>query len=80
MKKKLVIIAIVLLFIVVACESGPLFDPGTPTPIPLTETPTPTPLPTVLRVAYIRDGNVWLWTKGAGSRPLNYDFTNSAIP
>ncbi|MBU4226000.1 MAG: hypothetical protein KKC71_09290 [Chloroflexi bacterium] len=45
MKKKLVIIAILLLFLVVACESGPLFDPGTPTPIPLTETPTPREAP-----------------------------------
>jgi len=32
--------------------------------------PTLTPPPQVLRVAYVRDNNVWIWTEGVGVMPL----------
>lgn len=31
---------------------------------------TPMPVPEALRVVYARDGNLWLWTQGAGARQL----------
>ncbi len=45
---------------------------ATPTGIPTeTSAPTPTPLP-ILRVAYLLDGNVWLWTEGVGAVQLTH--------
>jgi dipeptidyl aminopeptidase/acylaminoacyl peptidase len=35
-----------------------------------TSAPTPPPAPQPLRVAYVKDGNVWLWTDGFGAAQL----------
>jgi hypothetical protein len=36
----------------------------TPRPIPSMMTPTATPVPTELRVVFVKEGDVWLWTVG----------------
>jgi len=48
--------------------------PGTVAPAEAspTFTPTPLPAPQPLRVSYIKDGNAWLWTDGAGTTQLTF--------
>ena len=42
----------------------------TPTIPPSPTLPPPTPTQQALRVAYVKNGNVWLWTQGGSTQPL----------
>ncbi|MBW8011793.1 MAG: hypothetical protein FVQ83_11230 [Chloroflexi bacterium] len=49
----------------------PAAPPTEPPVVPVTEAPPPPP-PAVLRIVYVNDGDVWLWTEGIGGVEL-YD-------
>lgn len=76
MSKRTLLIGMAGFFIlasILACNLTP--PPVTPPdgggPGPVTDTPDlPPPAATVLRVAYLKGDNVWLWTEGAGSLQL----------
>jgi Tol biopolymer transport system component len=51
--------------------SSPIPDTLEPTEVPETAVPpTPTPTPVPLHIAYVKDGNVWLWTEGSSPTSL----------
>jgi hypothetical protein len=62
--------AAALLFALLACNIGSTATPGLG---PVTDTPgLPPPAIAVLRIAYIKGDNVWLWTDGSGSAQLTF--------
>ena len=81
MNKKLILIGlciIALLASILSCNApattvspAPGEGGGSPVSVTVTESPVlPPPAVSVLRVAYIKGDNVWLWTEGAGSIQL----------
>jgi hypothetical protein len=69
--------AIALVTSILACNLFPTPGPGivtdTPGPGPVTDTPgLPPPAVAVVKVAYIKGDNVWLWTEGVGSLQLTF--------
>jgi hypothetical protein len=72
MKRTLPLIlgSLILVAAVLACNISPTLTPAPPPGGGPTEPPVEPPAPAVLRVTYVKGGNVWLWTEGVGTLAL----------